>query len=56
VASGGILIYGFYVIVDIKLISERIDIEDYILGAITLYIDLMSLFIYILMILGEKKK
>ena len=51
----GILIYGIYVIVDLKMLTERIEIDDYILGALTLYIDLMTLFIYILQALGDRK-
>jgi hypothetical protein len=46
--SAGILIYGFYVVFDLKMIVERIEIDDYVLGAMTLYADLITLFIYIL--------
>ena len=44
-----------YVIIDLQMIAEKIDIDDYILGAIYLYIDLMTLFVYILRALGKKK-
>jgi FtsH-binding integral membrane protein len=54
-SAGGCIIYGIYVIVDLKFIAERIEVDDYILGALTLYIDLMSLFVYILQFLGSKK-
>lgn len=54
--TGGAIIYGFYVMVDLKMIAEQIEIDDYILGAITLYIDLITLFIHILRILGKLKK
>ncbi len=50
-----IIIYGFYIIIDLKLITERLDLDDYILGAFTLYMDLMTLFVYILAALGNKK-
>jgi FtsH-binding integral membrane protein len=53
---GGAFVYGLYVIIDIKLISEKIEIDDYILGALTLYLDLINLFIQILKILGKAKK
>lgn len=52
----GIIVYGGYVIVDIQMIADRIEVDDYIVGAITLYIDLMTLFIYILQALGKVKK
>ncbi|CDW91632.1 UNKNOWN [Stylonychia lemnae] len=54
-SAAGIIIYGTYVIIDMYLIAKRLDVEDYILGALTLYVDLMSLFIHILRILGSKK-
>ena len=52
---GGSLIYGFYVIIDLKLISDKIEIDDYILGALTLYIDLITLFVHLLQIFGKRK-
>jgi FtsH-binding integral membrane protein len=55
IAVAMIIFYGAYVIVDVHMIRDRIEIDDYIIGAITLYIDLMSMLIYILMILGKKK-
>jgi FtsH-binding integral membrane protein len=55
IASGAILFYGFYVIIDLHMISERLALDDYIIGALTLYIDLMVMFIYILEIIGKKK-
>lgn len=51
----GILVYGFYVIVDLYLIAKKLEIDDYILGALTLYLDLLTLFLHILRILGNKK-
>ena len=55
ISVAGIMVYGLFIIVDIKMISERIEVDDYILGAMTVYIDLMSLFLYILALLGKKK-
>ena len=52
---GGSLIYGAYVAIDLHLIAEKIDIDDYILGAITLYVDLITLFIKILQVVGKRK-
>lgn len=51
-STGGIVVYGIYVIADLKIIADKLDIDDYILGAITLYMDLITLFIHILRILG----
>ncbi len=49
------LIYSAYVIIDLHLLANRVSIDDYILGAVTLYIDLLRLFIFILRIVGKKK-
>ena len=49
------LIYGSYVITDLNLIATEISIDDYILGAMTLYIDLLRIFIFILRIVGRRK-
>jgi len=54
-SAAGILIYGMYVIIDLYMIVKRLEVDDYILGAFTLYLDLINLFMYILRILGSKK-
>ena len=54
-SCAGILTYGLYVILDLRAIAERIEIDDYILGALTLYLDLMTLFVHILQALGKRK-
>ena len=51
----GSITYSIYVIVDLWLIVDRIEIDDYILGALTLYLDLITLFIHILQALGKAK-
>ena len=50
--TGGSIIYGIYVLVDLKLISDNIAIDDYILGAVMLYADLVLLFFKILQAIG----
>ncbi len=54
-AAGATCVYSFYVSVDLYLIAERIEIDDYILGALTLYIDLVTLFVHILQLLGKRR-
>jgi len=53
-STSGAVIFSIYVLIDIQLIKERCDQEDYILASITLYIDLMQLFMHILQALGER--
>ncbi|KAL4428906.1 hypothetical protein ABPG74_017496 [Tetrahymena malaccensis] len=55
-----VLIYSFYLIYDIQLImgnkSLKLDIDNYILGSLTIYIDIVRIFIKILQLLGQKEE
>lgn len=55
-----VLIYSIYLIVDTQLILGghriQLSIDDYIIGAIILYVDIIVLFIRILIILASLKK
>ena len=47
-------VVGFYILIDLVQIMTPsvISYDDYILGAMMLYVDIIRMFIYILMILG----
>jgi FtsH-binding integral membrane protein len=51
---------GLYLIYDIKAIMGRdrlkVDLDDYVKGALTLYLDIIRIFIKVLQILGEKQE
>lgn len=51
----GIILFGFYLVYDIQLIvgnkTLSLDTDDYIIGALMLYTDIVSLFIQILQLL-----
>ena len=53
-----IVMYGLYLIYDVQLIAggheHSLSHEDYIVGAILVYVDIMMLFIELLRLLGEK--
>lgn len=53
----GVIIYGFYLVYDTQLImggkEEEIDIEDYIIGAIMIYLDIIIIFLKLLTLLKE---
>lgn len=55
----GSIIYGYYLFYDTYLIMKLrlndISPEDYILGAMIIFIDLFKVFMYFLKIVGEKK-
>jgi len=57
----GVLLFSFYLIFDTQLIiggEDRyamVGNDDYILGAVILYLDVINIFIYILQILSSSK-
>ena len=55
----GALLFGVYVVLDTQMIvggrRKQFTIDDYILGALMLYIDIVQLFLYILSILGSDR-
>merc|ERR1719220_2796387 len=54
----GILVFSFYLIYDTQLIMGkgelRLGIDDYVFAALTLYLDIIQLFLYILQLLGDR--
>ena len=53
-----VMLFSFYLIYDTQLIMGgkryEIDIDDYILGAIILYTDIITIFLYLLKLFGGK--
>merc|ERR1719341_1251884 len=50
---GGSLLFSLFIIVDTQMIMKRLSAEEYILATITLYLDIINLFIEILKILEK---
>lgn len=54
----GVIVYGLYLIMDTQLImgnkTHKIEMDDYILGAFLLFIDIIMLFLYILRLFGQR--
>jgi protein lifeguard len=54
----GVILFSFYLLFDTQLIMGgkryEIEIDDYIVGAIILYTDIITIFIYLLRIFGDK--
>ena len=55
------MIYGIYLIIDTRIILGKekhngiaISHDDYIVGAMILYMDIIMIFIYILRIMGDR--
>lgn len=53
-----VVIYGIFLVYDTQLIvgekRHKIGYDDYVLGAVALYIDIVGIFLYILSMFGEK--
>lgn len=53
----GVILFGIYLIIDTQMIvgnkRYHMDKEDYILGAIMLYLDIINIFLYILQLLSS---
>jgi len=52
-ASGGCLIFSGYIIYDTFLINRKLSPDEYIMGAISLYLDFLNLFLSILRVLNN---
>jgi len=49
----GILLFSGYIVYDTYMINKRLSPDEYIMGAISLYLDFINLFINILRLLGD---
>ena len=52
-AIGGTLLFSGYVVYDTYLINCRLSPDEYIMGAISLYLDFINLFLNILRLLNN---
>ncbi|CAH0557260.1 unnamed protein product [Brassicogethes aeneus] len=50
---GGALVFCLFIVFDTQMIIQNLSAEEYILATITLYLDIINLFIYILRILQQ---
>mmetsp|Transcript_20286 Transcript_20286/g.20298 ORF Transcript_20286/g.20298 Transcript_20286/m.20298 type:complete len:133 (+) Transcript_20286:305-703(+) len=58
--SLGVIIYGVYIIIDTQLIVDGekygITSDDYVIGAMLIYVDVIALFLRILELIGKLKE
>ena len=56
--SLGVLVFGIYSVIDTQMIvgGKRLEIsmDDYVVGALILYLDIIQIFLYLLEILSKK--
>jgi len=50
---GGALVFALYIVYDVSLIAQRLSPDEYVSAAISLYLDIINLFLHILRILAE---
>lgn len=55
-AGLGVLGYGLFLILNTNKISNELPLDEYILGSLLLYIDTLTLFVYLLRQFGKKKR
>ena len=53
---GGAAIFSLYIVYDVHMIAKRLSPDEYVLGAITLYLDIINLFLHLLRILSELQR
>ena len=52
----GVFVFGSFIILDLRALANRIPTDEYIMGAFTLYVDLMTFYVFVLTICGNKKR
>lgn len=61
IAGGGALLFGMYIVFDVQLLmggqhtKYQLSPDEYVQGAIAIYLDVINLFIYILRLLGSER-
>lgn len=47
--------HSAFIVVDLQLVMKKLTPDEYVLGAINLYLDLINLFLHILRIMGQRR-
>jgi len=55
-AVGGAAVFSLYIVFDVYMISTRLSPDEYIPAAISLYLDVLNLFLHILRILSDMQR
>ena len=60
ISGGGALLFSAFLVVDIQMLMDgrrvQISPDDYILGALNLYLDVLNLFLYILRFINASRQ
>ena len=52
----GALIFSAYIVYDIHLLAAKFDVDEYIWASVSLYLDIINLFLHILRLLGQRQR
>ena len=55
-AMGGAVLFSAYIVYDVHMIANRLSPDEYIHASISLYLDIVNLFLHLLRILAEMQK
>lgn len=60
-SGGGALLFSFYIIYDVQLLiggehQNKVSPDEYVFGAISIYLDIINLFLHILRLLNESRR
>ncbi|KAL0246005.1 hypothetical protein GEMRC1_007221 [Eukaryota sp. GEM-RC1] len=53
ISLGGVLLFSAFIVIDTQLIAKKYNVDEYILGAIELYLDILNLFLYLLQLFNR---
>ena len=56
IGIGGAVIFSLFIIFDTYMITHRVLPEEYIHASISLYLDILNLFLHLLRIFGEARR
>ena len=55
IALFSVLLFSGYILYDTQMIMKRLSTDEYIIGAMTLYLDILNLFLSILRVLNNSE-
>lgn len=53
IAFAGAVLSSVYIVIDTKAIMKRLSLDEYVIGALFLYCDIIQLFMYLLSLMGN---
>ena len=53
--AGGATSYALYLVIDTYIVQQWSDVDDYILAAVTIYVDVARMLLYLLVAFGKRR-